>query len=113
MADLKRGAAYTRSMPFPWPLELRERIEEIEKRYDHVAAQLNEYGYDPFGLDPRFGKQLATFMAILYDYYFRVETHGIERVPTGVCSSKRKPPASRVTPEARISASALHPKRRT
>ena len=83
MADLKRGAAYTRSMPFPWPLELRERIEEIEKRYDHVAAQLNEYGYDPFGLDPRFGKQLATFMAILYDYYFRVETHGIERVPTG------------------------------
>ena len=83
MADLKRGTAYTRSMPFPWPLGLRERIEEIEKRYDHIAAQLNEYGYDPFGLDPRLGKQIAPAMAILYDYYFRVETHGIERVPTG------------------------------
>jgi len=70
-------------MPFPWPLKLRERIEEIEKRYDHIAAQLNEYGYDPFGLDPKLGKQLAPTMAILYDYYFRVETHGIERVPTG------------------------------
>ena len=70
-------------MPFPWPLKLRERIEEIEKRYDHIAAQLNEYGYDPFGLDPKLGKQLAPAMAILYDYYFRVETHGIERVPTG------------------------------
>jgi 1-acyl-sn-glycerol-3-phosphate acyltransferase len=70
-------------MPFPWPLGLRERIEEIQKRYDHIAAQLNEYGYDPFGLDPRFGKQIATLLAILYDYYFRVETQGIEQVPTG------------------------------
>jgi 1-acyl-sn-glycerol-3-phosphate acyltransferase len=70
-------------MPFPWPLRLRERIEEIEKRYDHIAAQLNEYGYDPFGLDPRFGKQAAALIAILYDYYFRVETRGIEQVPTG------------------------------
>jgi 1-acyl-sn-glycerol-3-phosphate acyltransferase len=70
-------------MPVPWPLELREKIEEIEKRYDRIATRLNEYGYDPFGLDPSLGRQIAWLMAVLYYYYFRVETHGIEQVPAG------------------------------
>jgi 1-acyl-sn-glycerol-3-phosphate acyltransferase len=70
-------------MAFPWPLGLREKIEVIEKRYDRITTRLNEYGYDPFGLDPEIGKQSAAAAALIYHYYFRVQTRGIERVPPG------------------------------
>jgi 1-acyl-sn-glycerol-3-phosphate acyltransferase len=70
-------------MAFPWPLGLREKIEVIEKRYDRITTRLNEYGYDPFGLDPEIGKQSAAAAALIYHYYFRVQTRGIERVPSG------------------------------
>jgi 1-acyl-sn-glycerol-3-phosphate acyltransferase len=70
-------------MAFPWPLGLREKIEAIEKRYDRITTRLNEYGYDPFGLDPEIGKQSAAAAALIYHYYFRVQTRGIERVPPG------------------------------
>lgn len=70
-------------MPFPWPLAVREQIERISKRLDRIATGLNEYGYDPFGYDPRLGQQTAALMALLYHYYFRVETIGIEKIPAG------------------------------
>lgn len=59
------------------------RRERIEERLAQVALDLNEYGYDPWGLQP---SQLASYAAPLlwlYENYFRVATHGIEKVPEG------------------------------
>ncbi len=70
-------------MPLPLPLMLRDIGEEIDKRLAQIPTQLNEYGYDPFGLDPHVARNLYIFGTLLYRYYFRCETHGIENVPRG------------------------------
>jgi 1-acyl-sn-glycerol-3-phosphate acyltransferase len=56
---------------------------EIRERLRHIPTELNEYGYDPFGLHPETLEDVMLFGALLYHYWFRVETHGIERVPKG------------------------------
>jgi 1-acyl-sn-glycerol-3-phosphate acyltransferase len=56
---------------------------EIRERLRHIPTELNEYGYDPFGLHPETLEDVMLFGALLYHYWFRVETHGIERVPEG------------------------------
>jgi 1-acyl-sn-glycerol-3-phosphate acyltransferase len=56
---------------------------EIRERLLHIPTELNEYGYDPFGLHPETLEDVMLFGALLYHYWFRVETHGIERVPKG------------------------------
>lgn len=71
------------SFPLPLPLYFRDLAEEIDQRLEQIPTQLNEYGYDPFGLEPRYVRNLLVFGALLYRHYFRVETHGIENVPGG------------------------------
>ena len=68
-------------LPLPPPLAKLQR--EIEARIAELPTRLNEYGFDPFGADPRWGMALTLPMALLYRYWLRVETHGIERVPDG------------------------------
>ena len=70
-------------MNLPVPLALRELQEEVAERVDNLATDLNEYGYDPFGMSPDFLRRIGWIGAVLYRYYFRVETHGVERVPPG------------------------------
>ena len=70
-------------LPIPLPLSVRELAEDVDKRLSRVTADLNEYGYDPYGLSPSYARSLLIFGTILYRYYFRVETQGIERVPSG------------------------------
>jgi len=48
-----------------------------------IPTRLNSYGFDPFGFDPDFGRNLLTTMAYVYRYWFRVDARGIERVPSG------------------------------
>jgi 1-acyl-sn-glycerol-3-phosphate acyltransferase len=48
-----------------------------------TPVQLNHYGYDPFGFRPETAKTLLVPSALLYRYYFRVETHGSDHVPAG------------------------------
>jgi 1-acyl-sn-glycerol-3-phosphate acyltransferase len=55
--------------------------DEINRRYERLATPLNEYGYDPFGLDKRLARYPALLMAFMYRYWFRVEAHGLENVP--------------------------------
>ncbi len=74
---------YTGGMPIPLPLAMREIYEELDERLAQVPTELNEYGYDPFGLDPSFLRQLGPLAVMLYRHYFRVETRGIENVPEG------------------------------
>jgi 1-acyl-sn-glycerol-3-phosphate acyltransferase len=42
-----------------------------------------EFGVDPFGFDPDYALSAIAPFVWLYRKYFRVETHGIERVPSG------------------------------
>jgi 1-acyl-sn-glycerol-3-phosphate acyltransferase len=70
-------------LPIPLPLSLRELTEDVDKRLARAAHDLNEYGYDPYGLSPSYARPLLILGTLLYRYYFRIETHGIERVPPG------------------------------
>jgi 1-acyl-sn-glycerol-3-phosphate acyltransferase len=70
-------------MRLPLPLAARELIEDFEERLARVPTELNEYGYDPFGMQPEFLRRFASVSVFLYRYYHRVETHGIENVPEG------------------------------
>lgn len=73
------------SLPFSLqlPQPLRARVEAFEQRLGRVSTQLNEYGYDRFGMEPGWIRRFSLLGVLLYDYYFRVETRGIERVPEG------------------------------
>jgi 1-acyl-sn-glycerol-3-phosphate acyltransferase len=56
---------------------------EIGSRLARVPMLRNEFGYDPFGLDPETFKYGATVVRWITKHYFRVEAHGIERLPQG------------------------------
>jgi 1-acyl-sn-glycerol-3-phosphate acyltransferase len=66
-----------------WPEPLRALEREIGDRLSKAPLQLNSFGYDPQGFHPDAARRLLLPSALLYRYYFRVETHGIERVPEG------------------------------
>ena len=70
-------------MDVPLPLNLRAVLDEADERLGQVQTTLNEYGYDPFGMSPERARWVMHLGTVLYHYYFRVETRGIERVPLG------------------------------
>ncbi|MCP4003328.1 MAG: acyltransferase family protein [bacterium] len=70
-------------MPVPMPLSIRELSEDVEERIDRIPTELNEYGYDPFGMSPSYMRRGLSVGAFLYRHYHRVETRGIEKVPEG------------------------------
>ena len=65
------------------PLSARGLGQEIDERIRKIPTRLNEYGFDQFGLEPAGAKSQLLLSALLYRYYFRVETRGIEKVPSG------------------------------
>jgi 1-acyl-sn-glycerol-3-phosphate acyltransferase len=65
------------------PLSARGLGQEIEERLAKIPTRLNEFGFDQFGLEPARIKSQALFTALLYRYYFRVETRGISKLPKG------------------------------
>ena len=69
-------------LPALLPDWLRELDEEMARRYVRLATPLNEYGYDPFGFDKDTARYPALVMAAAYRYWFRVETGGLEHVPS-------------------------------
>lgn len=56
---------------------------DMEARLARLVAPQNEYGVDPFGLDLQFAKAAIAPVLWMYRNYFRVETHGIDKVPEG------------------------------
>jgi 1-acyl-sn-glycerol-3-phosphate acyltransferase len=78
-----RAAARRRASRWPLPEALRPVLDEIDERIAKLPTQLNEYGYDPFGMDPQFGRPLLATMAFVYRYWFRVDAQGIGNVPEG------------------------------
>lgn len=63
------------------PLAVRDLEREVDDRLRKIPTELNEYGYDRFGMSPEAIRSLILPAALLYRFYFRVETFGIERVP--------------------------------
>ncbi|MDH3685406.1 MAG: acyltransferase family protein [Myxococcales bacterium] len=57
--------------------------EELAGRLSTAPLRLNSFGYDPQGFHPDAARRLLLPSALLYRYYFRVETHGIENLPPG------------------------------
>lgn len=70
-------------MDLPLPLAWRQIAEDVDKRLAQIPTELNEYGFDPFGLEPAFIRRTLAFGAWLYRQYFRVDQKGIEKVPPG------------------------------
>ena len=60
--------------------ELQRRIESQVAR---IPTEMNEYGYDGYGLSRDYLAQTSLPTAWLYENYFRVETHDIDHVPSG------------------------------
>lgn len=56
---------------------------ELGDRLAATSVRLNDYGYDPFGFHPDTARRMLLPSALMYRYYFRVETHGSDRVPPG------------------------------
>jgi 1-acyl-sn-glycerol-3-phosphate acyltransferase len=48
-----------------------------------LPSRQNEYGYDPFGFNRDDAKTAALIAQFFYKYYFRVEAHDVDRVPSG------------------------------
>ena len=65
------------------PLSARGLEREIEERMRRVPNQINEYGFDPYGMSLESARRMALPVALLYRHYFRVETFDIDRVPEG------------------------------
>ncbi len=65
------------------PLSARELTQELADRLHKAPLRLNEFGFDPYGLSPAWYSRVLLPVVLLYRYYFRVETFGIERVPAG------------------------------
>lgn len=62
---------------------LREVNEEVAARLRRIPTQLNSYGYDPWGFNYDAMRRALVACVLLYRYYFRVETKGIENLPRG------------------------------
>jgi 1-acyl-sn-glycerol-3-phosphate acyltransferase len=65
------------------PLSARELERQLAERLRKAPIRLNEYGFDPYGMNPAWWRRVLLPLALLYRYYFRVETHGIDQLPGG------------------------------
>jgi 1-acyl-sn-glycerol-3-phosphate acyltransferase len=71
---LKRGLkAWTESMA---GVELEEKLRALDRSQ-------NEYGVDPFGFSLDYALSAIAPFVWMYRNYFRVELHGIDKVPAG------------------------------
>lgn len=81
--DEQRSSAVQRWLRRLQPDFVRQIEEEVAEKLARIPTQLNEFGYDPWGLDIRSVQSAMVVATILYRYYFRVEVTGIENMPEG------------------------------
>jgi 1-acyl-sn-glycerol-3-phosphate acyltransferase len=65
------------------PLAIRDLQAEIDDRVRKVPTRVNEFGFDDYGMELASVRRSVLPLAVLYRWYFRVETFGIGRLPEG------------------------------
>ena len=65
------------------PPALRRLDRQVSERLEKAALERNGFGYDPYGFHPAAARPAFLVGSLLYRYYFRAETTGIENVPAG------------------------------
>lgn len=65
------------------PEMLRELEDEVARKIAQSPMELNAYGYDPWGFNTAVARRALVVMALMYRYYFRTVTYGIENMPKG------------------------------
>ncbi len=65
------------------PISVRDIEMELLDALKKAPAQLNEYGYDPYGFNPEAAARNMVVAALIYRYYFRCQPFDIDRVPSG------------------------------
>jgi 1-acyl-sn-glycerol-3-phosphate acyltransferase len=83
MPILDTITALTRAPRELFPELVGDLQHEIDERMLRIPTRLNAYGYDPWGFHPDSARRALLVTALLYRYWFRVEVHGIERMPPG------------------------------
>ena len=57
--------------------------DELRSILARIPNKLNEFGYDPWGMNPKVAVRTLAVTRWLFRRYFRAETHGIENLPEG------------------------------
>jgi 1-acyl-sn-glycerol-3-phosphate acyltransferase len=65
------------------PPSVGQLQQQIEERMLRIPTRLNAYGYDAWGFHPDTARRALLVTAHLYQYWFRAEVEGIERLPAG------------------------------
>ncbi|MDG2009505.1 MAG: lysophospholipid acyltransferase family protein [Candidatus Binatia bacterium] len=65
------------------PELLRDLDTEIATKIDAAPLATNDFGFDPWGFEKETARRCFFTSALLYRYYFRVQTRGIENLPAG------------------------------
>lgn len=65
------------------PQFIRELDKEVRDKVSRAPMELNSYGYDPWGFQTDYACRAMLISALIYRYYFRVQTIGIENLPAG------------------------------
>lgn len=71
----RRRRRYRAPVVIPIDAEVRARTERIELPW-------NPRGFDPYGISQAHVAEMFSLFAFLYRHYFRVQTHGVENIPT-------------------------------
>ncbi len=65
------------------PRLIRDLDHELRERIRNSPIELNSFGYDPWGFNPDVARRTLLLFALVYRYYFRVQTSGLEHLPAG------------------------------
>lgn len=65
------------------PGALRDLDAEIAVQINGAPLATNSFGFDPWGFEKETARRCFFTSALLYRYYFRVQTRGIENLPSG------------------------------
>jgi len=76
-------SSLTEALTARLPPSVLDLEQEIDDRLLRIPTRLNSYGYDPWGFHPGTARRALYVSSLMYRYWFRVETHGIGRIPAG------------------------------
>ena len=81
---LDLAAALGRVTAGRWTPDVVQELDaELREKLAQSPMNLNAYGYDPWGFQTDVARRALLLSALVYRYYFRVQTRGIGNLPPG------------------------------